>query len=181
MYVDRTGTEPVSLTIGAVAAAAEKILLIAAIAAIIIVVANPTVRDTVIEGIEAVATTVATWVEDQKAIIVEKMTVSLAKAASKKSGSDHVHHIVAQSDPRAANSRFILELLLEHGVNNVNNLVSVDSRIHHRLHTNAYFLLVEHTILSAFMSAKPNRQDQTERVTDALQWLKGFIQGLSAL
>ena len=173
MYSDDLGNSPtLAVAASAVAISPGALAVCLTVALVIVVISNPEVQSTIAR--------VGSWVDEQKTIITEKMAISLAKANSNESKT-HLHHIVAQSDPRALQARLILEYLFECGVNDNRNLVVVDARIHSRLHTNAYFALVNHIIVDAFISAKPYKEAQVKSVTNALNWLKVFIGTLSAI
>jgi RHS repeat-associated protein len=59
-----------------------------------------------------------------------------------------VHHIVAQADPRAANSRIILEDN-SIGINDDDNLISITQKLHQYLHTALYYKTVENLLKDA--------------------------------
>ena len=171
--IDHAGTLPGVIVVGL-----EYAALITCCVFLIDVVTSPQFQQDLNHVIADINQQIEDAIEELERAISKKMTASIAKAKPRKSNAPHVHHIVAQTDPRATHSRMILEYLFEHGVNDGRNLILVEATVHQRLHTNLYFSLVEYAIVDAFESAKPNRQAQIESVTTALMWLRGFIAAL---
>ena len=181
VLVDRTGSFAIAILGGAIVITAEKLIAVVAVLVVTIVATDPHVQETIADGVECLTTTVTSWIDQDKKAVEEKMATSLATAPQKPEKKEHLHHIVAQTDPRAAKSRWILTELFPCGVSDTRNLVKVDAVVHQRLHTNAYYILVESIIVDAYWSAAPNRLAQEKNVTQALEWLKGFIMTLSAM
>jgi len=178
---DQTGSFAFAILGFTIAITAEKLITAIAVVVVTAIVVNPHVQKTIADGVECLTTTVASWIDEDKKAVEEKMAASLATAPKKPEKKTHLHHIVAQTDPRAAHSRWILTELFPCGVGDERNLIRVDAVVHQRLHTNAYYLLVESIIVDAYWSAAPNRQAQEDNVEQALKWIKGFIGTLSAL
>ena len=88
--------------------------------------------------------------------LTEAQTTTVAKTETatntnqkKKQAGEHLHHIVAKADWRAAPARQVLD---EYGIdvwNNPHNLVLVPADKHARLHTNVYFLHVNSRMIIA--------------------------------
>lgn len=96
-------------------------------------------------------------------------------------GRYHVHHIVAQNDPRASLARLILEDYLHISVNSIINLVPVKETVHRRLHNNWYYLTVNHMVYNAYVSAAGDPKMQFNNVTAVLSSLRVYIETLNAL
>ena len=105
--------------------------------------------------------------------LTEAQTTTVAKTETatntnqkKKQAGEHLHHIVAKADWRAAPARQVLD---EYGIdvwNNPHNLVLVPADRHVRLHTNAYYLYVNSRIIIA------SRRRGKSGVIETLELLK---------
>ena len=180
VLIDQAGSFAIAIFSCAIVITAEKLIAAIAVVVVAAVVTDPHVQKTIADGVECLTTTVTSWIDEDKKAVEEKMATSLATVPQEPEKKYHLHHIVAQNDPRAEKSRWILTYLFECGVSDARNLVLVEARVHQRLHTNAYYLLVEEMIVDAFWSAQPNIQAQTASVEKALAWLRAFIIKISA-
>ena len=155
--------------------------VIAIVSLAIATITNPYLLEGLYNAIYTTLSGAFTWINAQIEEVKNALANSLAKVISPEYRGRHEHHIVAKADPRAVFSRAILEYLFPEGVWDSDNLVLVDARIHSRLHTNLYFILVECIIIDAYLSAAPTKADQERSVRDALKSLGSIIEAFSNL
>ena len=101
---------------------------------------------------DVISDTFDTWLNDQRKAVADIVSKSLARSSSRHSdNSMHEHHIVPQNDLRGLPAYIIVqEVFPDMGVNDPRNLIAVSARIHVRLHTNLYYILVNNTITIAY-------------------------------
>ena len=100
-----------------------------------------------------------------------------AKKNTKYKSKTEKHHIVAQKDSRANQSRGILALV-GISVNSNLNLVDIRTGLHRRLHTNYYYTLVNN-ILDKACRAGNNSRKKEKNVRKSLNNIKNALKGLS--
>jgi len=134
-----------------------------------------------------VAQEVARPIRDVRAFTASQLsgTRSLDTPQSKVSRpptSQHLHHIVAQTDMRAQGSRDILHHVgLTGGVNNPLNLVSLDASFHSGMHTNEYHRRVNTKLSIAYAWADGCSVTQLKNVKFVLLYLSADLQMKNAL
>ncbi len=202
MYVDKTGMEPVTLTAGTAGAAVVIVTVVFIVvcidyeAATDIIVGAIDWFSSMVDAISGALTSSDTAViippapsatdlvyddADEAENIIESVLIQKLTNYDGKNKSSHVHHIVAQNDHRASIARTILQKVLPGGVSNALNLITVKQPIHQRLHTSAYYDLVNLVIYDAYISAGLDEEKQRENVTNALIELRIFIASLNSL
>jgi hypothetical protein len=143
-------------------------------------------REGIFKGAGAIASTTTAvvgtafvldlWEEFEKAI-----NKSLAKAISttKYRSPTEVHHIAAMQSYKAEEARLILEIVFPDGVENPANKVELKTKLHKRLHTNAYYALINAIVVAAYKSANGDKEKAEENVRAALASAKAFLIGLN--
>ena len=114
--------------------------------------------------------------------IEEKLTKSLAVAASRTYRTDfEEHHIAAKSAFKAREAATILNEVLPGGVEDPLNKVMLKTSVHRRIHTNVYYSAVNWLIVKAYQDAGDNPAQQYSNVVSTLGKLKAFLTSLNEL
>ena len=136
------------------------------------------VLDTVIGGI----VTTYDWLDELVNTIVDKLSKSLAKSGRAEYGNDfEEHHIVAKKAFNAKRAASILNKVLPGGVEDPLNKVMLKTSVHRRIHTSAYYMLVNYAVIEAYNCANGDPQKQRENVITTLGALRAFLEGLNIL
>ena len=122
------------------------------------------------------------WLDELIDTIVEKLSKSLAKSGRPEYKTEfEEHHIAAKKALNAKRAASILEEVLPGGVEDPLNKVMLKTSVHRRIHTSAYYLLVNSAIISAYNKANGNPQQQRENVVKVLGAIQAFLTGLNVL
>ena len=99
--------------------------------------------------------------------------------SSKKYNGNEVHHIVAESDRRASDSR---KLIKKYGisVNSNWNLVTISKTLHKHLHTNAYHAAV-YSVLNACQKTTSKKSEKKQRLKGGLILIASLLRATSAM
>ena len=105
-------------------------------------------------------------------------TVSKAKKGRKYYGNE-VHHIVAQSDYRAASTRMFID---QYGISTSSsyNLVTIKKTLHKHLHTNAYHAAVE-LVLRSCAYKKRSYSDKKYAIIAGLVLIGALLKAASKI
>ena len=132
--------------------------------------------DTVVGGITAHSD----WLDELIDTIIDKLSKSLARSGRTKYGSEfEEHHIAARKASNAKQAANILQQVLPGGVEDPLNKVMLKTSVHRRIHTNAYYTLVNYAIIAAYNSAHGDPQQQAENVNSVLGALNAFLTSLN--
>ena len=133
--------------------------------------------------IAGIAIAIGEWIEEHKNAVVSKIETSLSKSKHKHNPDTyHNHHIVPQNDLRGLPAYIVLqEVFPDTGVDDPRNIVQVSSRIHARLHSNEYYILVNYVITLAYLSAEGSGASKESAVSVALESLRLFINSLELI
>ena len=122
---------------------------------------------------------ISTWVTTTTVIDTYRNSIKVkaeAKAETTYQPDKHEHHIVPRTAKKAAPARAIItEIYPEMGVEAPINKVLLDTKMHHYVHTNLYYGMVNYVMLTAYYSPAENKLQQEQNVNTALIFLRGLL------
>lgn len=125
----------------------------------------------------------AEHIRDLSALVTSAVERSYAEQAKREyPHTTELHHIVARRarNQHMARARSILaEVGI--GVDSRPNLVRLKTGLHRRLHTNAYYTLVDTVIITAYEAANGDRNQQARNVFAALESIRGYLLSMNAI
>ena len=174
--IDITGEFVISITayfFGAV--------IVTACVAMVVVVNTPSFQrswERMCNGIAGAFSGALAWAAAQAKSIAQSIGDSFSRARSKPHYRTprEVHHIVAQAAPNASRARQVLNSV-GISVNSPQNLISIKTGLHRRLHTNTYYGWANSVIISAYNKGR-NRNEKRRNVEAALASIRTMIMAM---
>ena len=123
-----------------------------------------------IPGLDTAVTEAARWLEKELRKVSEKIKNLKTQRPPEE------HHIVARTAWLAKPARNIINEVLDGGINDPQNLVSVNYLFHRRMHTASYYLIVDALIEGAYLVADGDKEKQKLYVSEMLAFIKTTIQ-----
>ena len=119
------------------------------------------------------------WMTKQARTVATKVANSFARSTQRKyRSSKETHHLVAQKGPNAESARKIL-FSVGIGINSAANLIAINTSLHRRLHTDAYYGFANSLVINAANRSKSLAAIKTN-VYAALAQIRAFVMVLDA-
>ena len=156
-------------------------VIVTACVAMVVVVNTPSFQrswERMCNGIAGAFSGALAWAAAQAKSIAQSIGDSFSRARSKPHYRTprEVHHIVAQAAPNASRARQVLNSV-GISVNSPQNLISIKTGLHRRLHTNTYYGWANSVIISAYNKGR-NRNEKRRNVEAALASIRTMIMAM---